>query len=380
MRILIIAVLLMLLWHQSPAQQKDKDVVIGYIAGWRGIEPEQIPVEKLTHINYAFANVVDGLVTSGEGSAERDSLNFLKLNSLKSRNPDLKVMVSIGGWTWSKGFSDAALTPESRAKLTASGINFLIKHKLDGLDFDWEYPALQGDNNVVRDTDKENFVAMLKNFREALDSLGVIHNKHYLTTIATGGFRKYLEVNDLRSAAKYLDLVNIMSYDLFGPGDETTGHHANLYRGNPKTMPEEKRNRAVQSAVEDHIEFGVPAGNLVMGIPFYGKRWKEVSFENNGLNQSGKWDRALSYDKIQELLKDPDYKIYWDDLSKNSYLYSKEHREWVTYESPRSINEKIDYVHQMGLAGVMFWELSEDPSGELLDVIDEKLGVSNPRK
>jgi len=380
MRILIIAVLLMLLWHQSPARQKDKGVVIGYIASWRGIEPEQIPVEKLTHINYAFANVVDGLVTSGEGLAGRDSLNFLKLHLLKARNPDLNILVSIGGWTWSKGFSDAVLTAESRKKLTRSGINFLIKHKLDGLDFDWEYPALQGDNNVVRDTDKENFVAMLKNFREALYSLGVIHNKHYLTTIATGGFRKYLEVNDLRAAQEYLDLVNIMSYDLLGPGDEITGHHANLYRGNPKTMPEGKRNRAVQSAVEDHIEFGVPAGKLVMGIPFYGKRWKEVSFENNGLNQSGKWDCALSNDKIQELLKDPNYKTYWDELSKNSYLYSKENREWVTYESPRSINEKIDYVHQMGLAGVMFWELSEDPSGELLDVIDEKLGVSNPRK
>jgi chitinase len=300
----------------------------------------------------------------------------LKLHSLKSRNPNLKILVSIGGWTWSKGFSDAALTPESRAKLTESGIDFLIKHNLDGLDFDWEYPALQGDNNVVRDIDKENFVAMLKSFREALDSLGAIDQKHYLSTIASGGFRKYLEVNDLRSAAKYLDLVNIMSYDLFGPGDQITGHHANLYKGNPETMPEGKKERAVESAVTDHIAFGIPAHKLVLGIPFYGKRWKEVPENNNGLNQYGKWDSALSHDKIQQLQNDSSYTEYWDEISKNPFLYSSEKKEWITYESPKSIAEKIKYARKMNMAGVMFWELSEDPSGELLDAIDQQIGTS----
>jgi len=352
------------------SQQGGKKVVIGYIAGWKGVDPNKISAEKLTHINYAFANVVDGIVTSGEGLAERDSLNFLKLHSLKSRNPDLKVLVSIGGWTWSKGFSDAVLTSESRKKLTASGIDFLTKHKLDGLDFDWEYPALQGDNNVVRDIDKENFVSMLKGFREALDSLGAIHQKHYLSTIASGGFRKYLEVNDLRSAAKYLDLVNIMSYDLFGAGDDTTGHHANLYKGNQAMMPASKQNRSVQSAVLDHIEFGIPREKIVVGIPFYGKRWKEVGPENNGLYQPGIFDRGLSQDRIHEIQKDPSFKQFWDYEAENSFLYSSEKREWVTFESLKSIEHKIYFMKKEHLAGVMFWELSEDPSGSLLDAID----------
>jgi chitinase len=378
MRFSFLLFLLFSIFFESFSQQGEKKVVIGYLAGWKGVDPGKVPAEKLTHINYAFANVVDGLVTSGEGMEERDSLNFLKLHSLKSQNPDLKVLVSIGGWTWSKGFSDAALTPESRKKLTASGIDFLIKHNLDGLDFDWEYPALQGDNNVVRDIDKENFVAMLKSFREALDSLGTIHQKHYLSTIATGGFRKYLEVNDLRSAAKYLDLVNIMSYDLFGPGDQITGHHANLYKGNPETMPEGKKERAVESAVTDHIAFGIPANKLVLGIPFYGKRWNEVPENNNGLNQYGKWDSALSHDKIQLLQNDSCYTEYWDEISKNPFLYSSEKKEWITYESPESIAEKIKFVRKMNLAGVMFWELSEDPSGELLDAIDQQIGTSKP--
>lgn len=363
---------------RSFSQVNDQKVVIAYVAGWKGVDPDKIPAEKLTHINYAFANVVDGLVTSGEGMTDRDSLNFLKLHSLKSRNPDLKILISIGGWTWSKGFSDAALTADSRKKLTASGIDFLIKHKLDGLDFDWEYPALQGDDNVVRDIDKENFVEMLKSFREALDSLGTIHQKHYLSTIASGGFRKYLEVNDLRAASKYLDLVNIMSYDLFGPGDQITGHHANLYKENQALMPESKRNRSVQSAVMDHIEFGIPREKIVVGIPFYGKRWKDVGPENNGLYQPGEFDRALSHDKIQLLQNDPSYSEIWDDEAENAFLYSVEKKEWVTFESRRSIEQKIYFVKKEQLAGVMFWELSEDPSSSLLDAID--VNIKRPLK
>jgi chitinase len=362
----------------SVAQEsKSKKVVIAYVAGWKEIEVEKIPAEKFTHINYAFANVVNGIVDSGVGLAVRDSLNILKLHSLKSKNPDLKILISIGGWTWSKGFSDAVLTGETRKKLTQSGIDFLVKHRLDGLDFDWEYPALQGDNNVVRAEDKENFVLMLQSFRNALDSLGSMTGQHYLTTIATGGFRKYLEVNDLRAASRYLDLVNIMSYDLFGPGDDTTAHHANLYRGNPETMPFAKRNRSVETAVEAHIEFGIPAEKLVLGIPFYGKRWKNVPETNNGLNQPAKWDRVLSHFQIQELRKDPSYLDYWDEISQNSFLFSPSKREWITYESPSSIKKKIEYMNQKDLAGVMFWELSEDPSLELLDAIDQHINKSN---
>jgi chitinase len=260
--------------------------------------------------------------------------------------------------------------------MTASGIDFLIKHRLDGLDFDWEYPALQGDNNVVRDSDKENFVAMLKSFREALDSLGAIDKKHYLSTIATGGFRKYLEVNDLRSAQQYLDLINIMSYDLFGAGDDTTGHHANLYKGNPALMPVSKRNRSVESAVMDHIEFGIPREKIVLGIPFYGKRWKDVGPENNGLYQPGTFDRGLSQDKIHELQSDPAYQEGWDYGAENAFLYSQEKLEWVTFENRKSIEHKIYFMKKEQLAGVMFWELSEDPSGSLLDAIDANINRS----
>lgn len=340
--------------------------IVGYFAAWKGLDLDKIPAEKLTHLNYAFANVVNGVVTSGEGVEERDSIYYAELQKLKLRNPDLKILVSIGGWTWSKGFSDAALTPESRKKLTASGMDFLIKHNLDGLDFDWEYPALQGDNNVVRDEDKENFVAMLKSFRQALDSLGKLDDTHYLMTIASGGFRKYLEVNDLKAAAEYLDFINIMSYDFYTAGDVVTGHHANLF-------PNGAKGRSASTTVQEHMEYGIPADKIVMGVPFYGRMWHQVDPSDHGLFQSGKFKRGLPYSAIQELMKDSTYVRYWDDKAAAPYLYSDRDSAWITFEDEESMARKMDFIKENGLGGAMFWELSEDPSRSLLNTMYRQL-------
>ncbi len=344
--------------------------IIGYVAGWKTINPKRIPAEKLTHINYAFANVENGIISNIEGRAESDSLNFLVLNNLKNRNPDLKILVSIGGWTHSKGFSDAVLTKESRKKLTDSGIDFLLKYNLDGLDFDWEYPALQGDNNVVRPEDKENFVAMLKSFREALDSLGSLKNQHYLSTIASGGFRGYLEVNDIAEAQKYLDFINIMAYDFYTAGDQTTGHHANLY-------PNGAKGRSAQTTVEEHIEFGVPTEKIVLGVPFYGRMWKGVDSKDNGLFQPGNYAMGLPYQQVYAFSKNSSYSRFWDVKACAPYLFSIKDSTWITFEDPESLALKMKFVKEKGLAGAMFWEMAEDNTGTLLEAIYTELNPSS---
>lgn len=352
--------------NQEQVSEQKSYHIIGYVAGWKTINPKKIPAEKLTHINYAFANVAEGIVTNMEGRAERDSINFQILQQLKSRNPDLKILVSIGGWTHSKGFSDAVLTAAGRKKLTASGIDFLLKYKLDGLDFDWEYPAYPGDNNPYRPEDKENFVAMLKSFREALDSLGNVTGQQYLSTIASGGFRGYLEVNNMAEAQKYLDFINIMAYDFYTAGDETTGHHANLY-------PNGAKSRSAQTAVEEHIEFGVPAEKLVLGVPFYGRMWKSVNPQDNGLFQSGKFEMGLPYQQIFALSKNSAYSRFWDVKAGAPYLLSIKDSTWITYEDPESLALKMNYVKEKGLAGAMFWEMAEDNTGTLLGALHQEL-------
>lgn len=355
--------------EKSPEPESKSYHVIGYVAGWKDISPKAIPAEKLTHINYAFANVADGIVTNMEGREERDSTNFLKLQELKKRNPELKLLVSIGGWTHSKGFSDAVLTPESRKKLTASGIDFLLKYNLDGLDFDWEYPGYPGDNNPYRPEDKENFVAMLKSFREALDSVGNLNEKHYLSTIASGGFRAYLEANNMAEAQQYLDFINIMAYDFYTAGDEKTGHHANLF-------PNGAKGRSAQTTVEEHTEFGVPAEKIVLGVPFYGRMWKGVDPKENGLFQSGKFEMGLPYHQVFALSKNSSFSRFWDEKAGAPYLFSLEDSTWITYEDPESIALKMNFVKEKGLAGAMFWEMSEDNTGTLLDALYQAL---NPK-
>lgn len=368
----LLLALAVLVFASSCSSKKDTSVIVAYVAGWKKVDPKRIPAERVTHINYAFAHVDSlGLIApTEERHRKRDSLNFIALNSLKSRNQELKILVSIGGWTHSKGFSDAVRTEEGRKKLTQSGVDYLIKHQLDGLDFDWEYPALQGDNNPVRPEDKENFVLMLKNFREALDSLGALHQTHYLTTIASGGFRRYLEVNNLVEAQKYLDFINIMAYDFYTAGDKTTGHHANLF-------PNGAKRTSASTAVEEHIEFGVPAEKLVLGVPFYGRMWGKVDPEENGLFQQGEFKMDLPFHQIYALSMTSKFKRFWDEKAQAPYLYSASDSTWITYEDPESITKKSEYIRQKGLKGAMYWEQSEDNTWLLLKSLYESL---NPEK
>lgn len=334
--------------------------IIGYIAGWKGVDTTKIDASKLTHINYAFANVVEGKVIEGEGRELTDKENLAKLNSLKKINPDLKILISIGGWTWSKGFSDAALTEESREIFTASALDYLIRHDLDGLDFDWEYPAYPGDNNTYRPEDKENFVLMLKSVRAALDSLGALDGTHYLSTIASAGFKEYLDVNDLGEAQKYLDFINIMSYDFIVQSwRDTTGHHANLYSNDPNI-------RSSENAVKDHVAAGVPIEKLVMGIPFYGRSWENVSSGNNGLFQFGKGSKGYPYRAILELMQDSSFVRHWDENSMAPYLWNEKEGIFVTFEDPQSIFQKAEFIKKHKMGGAMFWEYNEDTDDHIL--------------
>ncbi|MCR9013741.1 glycoside hydrolase family 18 protein [Aquiflexum gelatinilyticum] len=350
------------------AGEEHKYKIIGYIAGWKGVDTAKIDAAKMTHINYAFANVIDGKVMEGEGREKSDKENLTKLNSLKSLNPDLKILISIGGWTWSKGFSDAALTEESRKIFTASAIDYLVRHDLDGLDFDWEYPGLPGDNNPYRQEDKENFVLMLKSVREALDSLGSINDTHYLSTIASAGFKEYLDVNDLGQAQKYLDFINIMTYDYIVQfSSDTTGHHANL-----QTI--DQNVRSSEKAVNDHVAAGVPIEKLVMGMAFYGRSWSNVNPENNGLYQFGKGSKGYPYSAISELMKDSLFVRHWDENSKAPFLWNEKERIFVTFEDAESISEKAKFIKKHKMGGAMFWEYSEDTEDHtLLNAIYENL-------
>ena len=340
--------------------------IIAYVHGWQdnwGVNNEK--ANQITHINYAFANIKDGKVIEGNDS---DGEVFEKLNQLKQVNKDLKILISVGGWGWSKNFSDAVLTENSRQVFANSAIDFMLRHKIDGVDLDWEYPGQIGDNNVFRPEDKENFTAILKLLREKLDLIST-GNSHYLLTIATGANQNYLDHTNMKEAHKYLDFINIMTYDYYTGGSNNTGHHANLFKSEFDNL----KGRNSAKAVEEHVNAGIPIEKLVLGVPFYGRWWNGVTPENNGLYQTaiGKTG-GYSYKNIVDSIVSKNFISYWDESAKAPYIWREKDSLFLTYESPKSMQYKIDYVKEKNMGGIMFWQFNGD-NGDLLKTISDNL-------
>jgi chitinase len=360
------------------AEKKYK--TIGYVAGWKGLDITTIAAEKLTHINYAFANVIDGEVAFGSekdkiDQATLNAKDLELLNALKAKNPDLKILISVGGWTWSKDFSDAALTNASREKFAISAVRLLKNHRLDGVDIDWEYPGQIGDNNKFRPEDKQNFTLLLKAVREHLDRQsdqdGRRGEDRYLLTIASGADTAYTDNTNLGEAHKHLDFINIMTYDFHSGLHYVSGHHANLYRSEMAGASASN----IEDSVNGHVNAGVPVEKIVLGIPFYGRFWKGVPDVNHGLYQKGTTTGSIvSYKAIVEKYEsDPSFAQFWDAVAQAPWLFSTDAATVISYETPRSLKRKIEYLKEKGLGGVMFWEYANDYDTRLLKTIDAAL-------
>jgi len=347
-------------------------VLIGYVfSPAQLLPPEALLAEKLTHINYAFANLKNGQIVNGFDFDER---NYQLLQSLKKRNPDLKILSSVGGWTWSGGFSDAVLTAASRRVLVDSAVAFVKRHQLDGIDIDWEYPGLAGMGNRHRPQDGKNFTLLLKSLRAAFDALELELGRSLLLTIATGGFPDYLAKSDISRWQRYLDYINIMAYDFNFPVEGgNTGHHTAFY-----SHPDDDTGQSADAAVRNHIAAGVPAHKLVLGVAFYGRHWTQVNAKNYGYPQPGRAGKnpygSTSFNHIApELINQKSFVRYWDELAKAPWLWSEKEQLFISYDDPQSLQEKTTYVHQQALAGMMFWQYASDYQHQLLNAIQSGL-------
>src|ERR1700744_1639214 len=196
----------------SFCKAQNTPVIIGYVGGYKGLINVNVSPKKLSIINYAFVDVKDNRAWLHREAT--DTINFRTLNELKKQNPALKVMISIGGWTWSGKFSDAVLTDTARAAFAASAADIVRKYDLDGVDIDWEYPGRPGlEGNVYRPEDKQNYTLMFRDLRHALDSIKQQTHKNYLLTTAAGGFATFLDNTEMGKAQQYLDYINLMTYD-----------------------------------------------------------------------------------------------------------------------------------------------------------------------
>jgi len=358
----------------APAPRPQR-AIIGYVfAQERLLGPEEIDAARLTHVNYAFANVKGGRLVEGFG---HDAENLRVLTGLRATSPRLRILVSVGGWAWSKGFSDAALTPESRRRFCESAIEYLRRHDLDGLDVDWEYPGLPGDGNPHRPEDRASFTSLMRDLRAHLDRAAAGTGRRYLLTFAAGAFPDYLSHTAMDEVQAVVDYVNLMTYDFRVPGAEPeAGHNANLV-----THPSDRNGLSAERAVHDFLAAGVPAEKLVVGVPFYGRAWQVGHGDYGPLYQPGKAAPGFahaSYSVLRDLPGQPGWLRLWDDAAQAAWLWNPERRIFVSYEDPRSLRLKCRLVRERGLGGVMFWEYSDDAGGELLRTLYDELVAGAP--
>ena len=402
-------------WGACPVPSDGR--VVAYYIEWgtygRDYQPEDIPWESITHLNYAFADIGDdGRIALFDTYAAVEKnfpgdtwdqpirglinqINFVH----KPQHPHVRTLISVGGWTLSGGFSDIALTENSREIFAESCIEFIRTYGFDGVDIDWEYPVEGGlASNTYRPEDGVNYTLLLRELRNQLDAAGEADGRYYeLSIAAPAGYDKvrHLECAQL---GEILDFINIMTYDLRGAWDlSRTGHHAPLY-ANPAepSSPDIRDKYTVDWVLQEYLQQGVPASKIVMGVPMYGRAWGGVnSAVDGGLFAAassippGTWDdwssgatgiddfdaSGTSNQGIVQLLAGGDYQRFWDDVAKAPYLYSPTRHggHFISYEDVESLSLKLDYLDLHGFGGVMYWEVTGDRGQELIDLIADRV-------
>ena len=243
----------------------EEGVVVGYYGAWaagQGYQPENIPADQFTQINYAFAKIEGGKAALEDPSREGKTLR--SLTALRAKNSGLRIVLSVGGWDDSTYFSDAAASAASREIFAQSCVNLLTAYGLDGVDLDWEYPVSGGASGIVhRAQDRENFTLLLKAVRAAMDQQGKRDGKSYTLSIAGAADRSYLNHIEPRAVAETVDHIFLMAYDFHGPWDRCTDFNAPLHT--PSAASPQYRS-SIDESVSAWLGSGVPAGKLVLGL------------------------------------------------------------------------------------------------------------------
>ncbi|MFI8351120.1 glycosyl hydrolase family 18 protein [Streptomyces sp. NPDC085596] len=376
----------------NPPPATGDKVKLGYFTEW-GIYGRNYNVKnivtsgsasKITHINYAFGNVTGGKCAIGDSYADYDKAftadqsvsgaadtwdqplrgNFNQLRQLKAKYPNIKVLWSFGGWTWSGGFGEAAKNPAAFAQSCYD----LVEDPrwadvFDGIDIDWEYPNACG---LSCDTSGS---AAFKNVASALRSK---FGANYLVTAAVtadGSNGGKIEAADYAGASQYLNWYNVMTYDFFGAFDAQgpTAPHSPLtsYSGIPKA------GFSTADAMAKYKAVGVPASKLLIGIGFYGRGWTGVTQDAPGGTATGA--APGTYEPGIE-----DYKVLKGSCPVTGTVagtaYAHCGSNWWSYDTPSTIAGKMSWAKNQGLGGAFFWDFTGDTSnGELVTALSNGL-------
>lgn len=336
--------------------QGDKNIsVIAYYTGDAKLINEY-EINKLTHIIYSFCHLKEGKLSV---DTAKDSTAIKHLVGLKAKNPQLKIMLSLGGWGGCAPCSEVFSTAEGREIFAKSVKEVNTYFNSDGIDLDWEYPTIEGHpGHLYQLADKKNFTELIKILRQYLG------NKNELS-FAAGGFQKYLEeAVEWKKIMPLVDRVNIMSYDLVNGYSKVTGHHTPLFST-------KKGEESTDKAVRYLLKLGIPSKKIVIGAAFYTRIWKEVSAIDNGLYQPGEATGGVNFKGYTaSFTAVAGWKYFWNQKAMAPYWYNKKAKLFATGDDIVSVKAKTGYALKKKLGGIMFWELVLDsPRNGMLDAI-----------
>ncbi|NEA31605.1 glycoside hydrolase family 18 protein [Streptomyces sp. SID13031] len=399
-----------------PAEAHSQKRVVGYYTQWSGYDRNFLVSDlvkngtaaKLTHLNYAFGFLdAQGKCISSDPWADYQrpftaeqsvngqadvagqplSGNLNQLKELKKKFPKLRISISLGGWTGSKYFSDAAL-PANRAASVKSCLDMWIKGNLpgapagaakgvfDGIDLDWEWPASEGNpGNVIRPEDRENFTGFVHEYRKQLDRASWPFSGRYNLSAFLPADPVQLDRGyQVKQVFKDLTFGTTQGYDYHGAWDPITNQQSSIDgpKGDPSTAE-----FSSQVTVDAYLQRGAPRNKIVMGVPFYSRGWTGVTNQNNGLFQPATGPAPATYEAGYE-----DYRILKTKASaftvhrdaKAGFAWLFDGTTFWTWDDPTEMKRKAKYISDRNLGGAMIWSLDGDTStGELITALHRNL-------
>ena len=386
--------------------------------------PKDMPADQYTHINFAFVDMdsngdlllpdQDAAFASGVGSGHEwgSQLGGIipALAALREKNPNIKTGISLGGWSKSGDFSKVAADPIKRAKYVKNVMQFLKYTDMDFIDVDWEYPNSVRQPDLVDNKndegtpdagpqDRENYLTLMQDLRNALDKQGAEIGKTYELSTAIHGAKEKLEEHmDVKRLFDIIDFGNVMTYDLHGAWDEKAGHQTALY-----TNPNDPTSYSIDAVVDYLLGKNVDPQKIVIGAAFYTRGWDTVEkggdasrpglFQpasatnkdadgtaskgaNNeapaAIGDGGRMSGVWSYRSIDKLKAQmPDLKEYWDEEAQAPFMYSESTKDFYTFDNVRSVTAKAEYVKKHQLGGMISWMASQDKATNNSAVRDE---------
>lgn len=412
------------------AHAQDK-VVAGYFADWQYNNPDNpyqvkdIPAENLTHIIYAFLSMCgphegaseaiqkqvaehcegkqpfSAIVVDQQAALNEDfgpvsvkvdyKGHFAQLAQLKKDHPEIVILPSFGGWTMSEPFHAMAKDPKAIEYFSKTAVELIAKYDFfDGIDLDWEYPGGGGlttspwnpatklsDEQKV--SEREAFNHLVKTLRADLDQLANKTKRHYELSTAVGVGAKAQQI-DWKTVSPYLTNMFAMTYDFLGGWGQQTGHTTNLHATDRSWW-----GMGADVFINQMIDAGIPSEKLVIGAAFYGRGWQGTQSYDGGLptgellSDSGAqfgtgengyfmfWDLVNNYGAKQG------YQYKYDEQAQAPYLWNPEKKVFISFEDQRSIKAKAKWAKESKLGGIFTWELSGDPTGSLVEVMNKEI-------